>query len=195
MPIVREERKTKGKVVKMVPEPEQGDRPSSFVPRPPAGQSSSRRESRPIERRNSEYEKPPKKGKPPEPNRPRVIGEIKLPEGQTENKAYEQASKSPESMKPEPPRRTGLLAELERIKGRALETSKSKVERQIEAPKIPSSRPVQPPPKAKNPEPVVQVKKEEEPEEHPRTLTVFKRTPSSGNEEHKTLRPGQRVTF
>jgi hypothetical protein len=201
MPIVREERKTKGKVVKMVPEPEleQAGGTPSYVP------SNGRRENgeRPPrpERRSSERERPPKRSKPPEPNRPRVIGDINLPEtpksqdmGRGAGDISRQAGEVPVIKNTAP--KTGLLAELERIKGRALETSKSKVEKQIETQRAPIKAPP-PPPKAPEPKPPVKVpedlKNEDEEQEAPRTLTVFKRTVDE--KPHKTLRPGQRVTF
>ncbi|MDD5726118.1 MAG: type IV secretion system DNA-binding domain-containing protein [Patescibacteria group bacterium] len=181
MPIVREERNSKGKASKMSPVPE--IRGSVRV---------------------VESNKDAKAGQPPAaPNRPRVVGDLALAETPKPQKAPEVKAVH----QPTPPSRppaTGLMAELERIKGRALETSKAKVERKMDnRPAVNDNRPQTPRDKIQvTNKPLLQksvdvsdvvkkVEEEEETTEVPRTLTIFKQaTP-----QNKTLRPGQRITF
>jgi len=185
MPIVREERNSKGKASKMSPEPE--IRGSVRV---------------------VENNKDVKTGQPPAaPNRPRVVGDLALAENAPKPQKAQEPRASHQPTPSRPPT-TGLMAELEKIKGRALETSKAKVERRMDNGQKPvdnrqqptanrtpapmnSSRSV-PPQKVEPPEIVAkQVEEEEETTEIPRTLTIFKQPASQS----KTLRPGQRVSF
>ncbi|MFA6406201.1 MAG: type IV secretion system DNA-binding domain-containing protein [Patescibacteria group bacterium] len=174
MPLAREERKTKGKVVKMVPEPEAGEvrRETSYRPEPARREN---RDSKPRARSEA-------------PNRPRVVGDLALSESskpgaqepfkpKTSDREFDvQEATKPQETKP---KAYGLMAELERIKGRALETSKSKVEKSID------DQPAVRPPEVRHqaPEPKIEMQdldlaeeKEEEKEEIPRTLTVFKQS-------------------
>ncbi len=183
MPIVREERNSKGKASKMSPAPE------------------IRGSVRVVENNKEE-----KTGKPPVVhNRPRVVGDLALAEATKPQKVLE-AKPVPQPTASTRPPATGLMAELERIKGKALETSKAKVERKMDSrPPVNNNHQQQPVKQAAEPrlpnKPLLQksvdsdivkkVEEEEETTEIPRTLTVFKQsTPPN-----KTLRPGQRVTF
>lgn len=68
-----------------------------------------------------------------ETNRPRVIGKMDLPQGREDSggvRAAEQPAK-PATVNPK-----GLLEELERVKGKAFETSKNRVEKRMDRPQV-----------------------------------------------------------
>jgi alpha-D-ribose 1-methylphosphonate 5-triphosphate synthase subunit PhnG len=188
MPLVREERKTKDKVVRTNPTPEERSAPRPPNPGVPA-------------------DKGPRTSKPAaEPNRPRVIGPLVLADkGPEKENVVPIVATQTKTEPPKSPGLKGLMGELERIKGHALETSKSRVEKKIEQPQTrhPDPRLALP----KHPVVTAQPAKIEaafkpvpKPETTPagqttseeplRTLTVFKQAAPS-----KTLKPGQRVTF
>lgn len=106
MPLVREERKTKGKVSRLGPGPDAKPEPRPAEP--------------PRER--------PEKSQPSHPNRPRIVGDIRL----DDEKKDRFKPPAPSASVASGSRPQGLMAELERIKGRALETSKVKLERMAE---------------------------------------------------------------
>ncbi|MFA6160812.1 MAG: type IV secretion system DNA-binding domain-containing protein [Patescibacteria group bacterium] len=109
MPIVREERKTKGKVVKLAPEPEAAER--------------QKQSERPQDR----------SAKPKEqPNRPRIVGDFNLKEGKPDGRQQTTDNRNDRRGTigtSDAGRSGGLMAQLQKIKGKALETSKSKIEK------------------------------------------------------------------
>ncbi|MBU2566875.1 type IV secretion system DNA-binding domain-containing protein [Patescibacteria group bacterium] len=193
MPIVRDERKNKSKISR----------------------------TNPVE---AEFEKSIKKEvEPDQPNRPRIVGEINLPDKPKETVSTDQKTVNPKS----------LLEELELIKGGAVETKKKKVEAPLnkrQNDKWPNNKPQnqklattsydqadKQDKKAKRRskdrqkledvfskiEDRVPVKNKEakEPPEtaEPRTLTVFKKTSNNSSNSptssYKTLRPGEKASF
>lgn len=170
MPIVREERKAKGKVVKLAPEPEA------------------------VERQKQSEKPQDRSAKPKEqPNRPRIVGDFNLSDGKASKDNGQQVAggrslgrnRTFQDAKDVPGRSDGLMAQLQKIKGKALETSKSKIEKMADGDlhkqEIRNSEPthnLQPEPPDED-APRTHQDVEARVEDAPRTLTVFKSAPSS----------------
>lgn len=160
LPIVRDERKMKKTVMKTAlkgPLPDEGNGAIVVESDGPANQNAARRlapvldaaERTPDERkRRHERER----GRPQSENRPRIVGDRKpLPQGPQKDR----------------PAATSLMDDLERAKGKPIETNKKKLE-----------------------------PKQDLATGEPRSATVFKPTVSSVNPHgQKPLTPGEKITF